>query len=86
MQIRILWFSAELENAFFVVWRARFIALFISILKFIRDFYRAALIFSLASSKCTPRHVSVCIVQIVFSVPCFCSLPEMQLALNLSQQ
>lgn len=28
------------ENAFFVVWRARFIALFISILKFIRDFYR----------------------------------------------
>lgn len=42
---------------FFVVWRARFIALFISILKFIRDFYRGiiALIFSLLSLSLRTR-------------------------------
>lgn len=47
-----------LENAFFVVWRARFIALFIGILKFIRDFI-AALIFpssrSLSASASASR-------------------------------
>lgn len=66
------------ENAFFVVWRARFIALFIGILKVIRDFYRCIDFFFLFD--CT----GMCLLQIGEQI--FFIVSRNALALNLSLQ